>query len=186
LDEILIVSFATDLTINSGRDHLKNSVAPHATFSAGPDSPLGRHHAINPFVTKKTLSLIAGVVVLGSLSGNAVAETPGEETIQKCTQVLAANPQDANAYAERAKAYFIAHDCEEALRDFSKAITINDSDASYYGGRGDAYRALRQPAAPVRSRRTGPGGETAFHEYVFGAPKPGDGPVRALGGFGGN
>ena len=26
----------------------------------------------------------------------------------------------------------------------------------------------------------------AFHEYVFGAPKPGDGPVRALGGFSGN
>jgi hypothetical protein len=47
-------------------------------------------------------------------------------------------------------------------------------------------REIRQPAAPVRSRRTGPGGETAFHEYVFGAPKPGDGPVRALGGFGGN
>ena len=98
---------------------------------------------------EKTLSLIAGVVVLGSLSGNAVAEPPGEETIQKCTQVLAANPQDASAYAERAKAYFIAQDCEEALRDFSKAITINDSDASYYGGRGDAYRALRQDELAV-------------------------------------
>lgn len=30
---------------------------------------------------------------------------------------------------------------------------------------------------------TGPAGETAFHEYLFGAPRPGAGSVRATGGL---
>jgi len=91
---------------------------------------------------KRIHSFIAGVVLLGSLAGNAVAESPEEAIIQKCTRALAANPQDASAYAKRGAAYLTIKAPDEALNDFTEAIKLDDQKAGYFGGRGDCYRVL--------------------------------------------
>ena len=98
---------------------------------------------------KKILSLVAVAILIGTPTRVVVAQTAEDEIIEKTTQTLAANPQDANAYAQRGKAYLTNNAFEEALKDFTEAIAINDSNALYYGGRADAYRALRQDELAV-------------------------------------
>jgi len=90
---------------------------------------------------KNIQAIIAGIVLLGFASGVRSAETPEDAIIEKCTQTLTANPQDAAAYGQRGAAYIKKKDYAKAVADFTEAIKLNDK-GDFYGGRGDGYRML--------------------------------------------
>lgn len=59
-----------------------------------------------------------------------------KEAVADFTQVIAVNPQDANAYNRRGDAFYRLKDYQNAYSDSSKAIELNPKDANAYYDRG--------------------------------------------------
>jgi tetratricopeptide (TPR) repeat protein len=59
--------------------------------------------------------------------------------IKSCSEIIQRSPNDATAYHNRAFAYELAGDLDNALADYSKVIALAPSDASAYVDRGRAY-----------------------------------------------
>ena len=62
-----------------------------------------------------------------------------DKIIADCTKILETNPNDADAYFKRGKAYLYKKNYNKAIDDFTRAITINPNDADAYCGRGRCY-----------------------------------------------
>ena len=62
-----------------------------------------------------------------------------ELRIRGCTGLIQRVPNDAAAYHNRAVAYGLAGDVDNAIADYSKVIEIAPSNASAYDNRGRAY-----------------------------------------------
>jgi tetratricopeptide (TPR) repeat protein len=59
--------------------------------------------------------------------------------IKGCSDIIERAPNDASAYHNRAFAYGLAGDLDNAIADYSKVIALTPSDASAYVNRGRAY-----------------------------------------------
>lgn len=59
--------------------------------------------------------------------------------IKSCTQLIAADAKDADAYFHRGSALVLKGDTTRAIDDFSKAIEIKPGYAKAYNSRGTAY-----------------------------------------------
>jgi tetratricopeptide (TPR) repeat protein len=66
------------------------------------------------------------------------SEGKDELAIENFTKAIELNPNDANAYIERARAYKY-NDFNKALNDYTKAIELNPNEADFYIKRADAY-----------------------------------------------
>jgi tetratricopeptide (TPR) repeat protein len=93
---------------------------------------------------KKIHAVFASIVLLGVAAATGSAETPEEAIIQECTQALAANPRDAEAYGRRGAAYVKTKAYDKALPDFIEAIKIDPQNGTFFCGRGDCHRMLGQ------------------------------------------
>jgi tetratricopeptide (TPR) repeat protein len=59
--------------------------------------------------------------------------------IKGCSDIIERSPDDATAYHNRAFAYELAGDLDDAIADYSKVIALAPSNASAYVNRGRAY-----------------------------------------------
>jgi len=59
--------------------------------------------------------------------------------IKGCSDIIQRAPDDATAYLNRAFAYGLAGEIENAIADYSKAIALAPSTAGAYANRGHAY-----------------------------------------------
>lgn len=62
-----------------------------------------------------------------------------DNVITVCNNILAINPENAEAYYNRGYAYFSKNLLEEAITDYSKAIALNPDYYAAYNSRGAAY-----------------------------------------------
>jgi tetratricopeptide (TPR) repeat protein len=59
--------------------------------------------------------------------------------IKGCSDIIERAPDDATAYLNRAFAYGLVGDVDNAIADYSKVIALAPSNASAYANRGRAY-----------------------------------------------
>jgi len=59
--------------------------------------------------------------------------------IKGCSDIIQRAPNDASAYHNRAFAYGLAGDIDNAIADYSRVIALAPSNASAYSNRGRAY-----------------------------------------------
>ena len=95
-------------------------------------------------IFRRTFAAIFLVACVFSVSVVGAA-TPQEE-IQRYTQEIQINPNNAAAYFKRGIAYYDLRQHERAIQDYNKAIQINPNLAEVYNNRGIAYRALGDEA----------------------------------------
>jgi tetratricopeptide (TPR) repeat protein len=62
-----------------------------------------------------------------------------ELRIKGCSEIIQRAPNDASAFHNRAVAYGLAGDIDNAIADYTKVIEIAPSNASAYDNRGRAY-----------------------------------------------
>jgi len=80
-------------------------------------------------------------------AGTGFATTAAERQIYQraiadFTQAIRLDPNNANTYNERGRAYSQIEDYNRAVADFTQAIRLEPNFASAYSGRGSAYREL--------------------------------------------
>ena len=59
--------------------------------------------------------------------------------IKGCSKIIQRDPNDATAYHNRAAAYGLAGDIDNAIADYTKVIEIAPNNVSAYENRGRAY-----------------------------------------------
>ena len=59
--------------------------------------------------------------------------------IKGCSKIIQRDPNDATAYHNRAAAYGLAGDIDNAIADYTKVIEIAPNNVSAYDNRGSAY-----------------------------------------------
>jgi len=62
-----------------------------------------------------------------------------EQRIKGCSVIIERAPKDATAYHNRAVAYELAGEIDNAIADYTKTIEITPDNASAYDNRGRAY-----------------------------------------------
>ena len=95
----------------------------------------------------KSMRLLLIVVAIVSAASEVLASDEqdcfqGREPqlrIKGCSEIIQRAPNDATAYHNRAVAYGLAGDIDNAIADFTKVIEIAPSNASAYDNRGRAY-----------------------------------------------
>jgi tetratricopeptide (TPR) repeat protein len=65
-----------------------------------------------------------------------------EQEIEQLTRLIDEHPCDARLYGERGWAYYDSGQMPLAIRDFDRAIALDDREAEYRVGRGEAYRRM--------------------------------------------
>lgn len=65
-----------------------------------------------------------------------------DEAIAMCTQAIALNADDADAYTTRGRAYLIKGDTQQAIKEYNAAIAIAPKDPEAYYNRAVAYKTL--------------------------------------------
>ncbi|MEN6449428.1 MAG: tetratricopeptide repeat protein [Thermoguttaceae bacterium] len=79
----------------------------------------------------------------------AVVLVPGQ-MILRPTQAIQHNPQDADAFVSRARAYRLFTRYEDAVSDYTRAIDLGVCNAETLYGRGDAYHNLGRQQEAIR------------------------------------
>jgi tetratricopeptide (TPR) repeat protein len=79
--------------------------------------------------------------------------------IKGCSEMIERVPEDATAYHNRAFAYALAGDIDNAIEDYSKVIALAPSNASAYANRGRAYASKGDYGRAVED-------ETKAHELM--------------------
>ena len=100
--------------------------------------------------------------------------------IKGCSEMIERAPEDATAYHNRAFAYALAGDIDNAIEDYSKVIALAPGNASAYANRGRAYASKGDYVRAVED-------ETKAHELMAKAtaeppvvaPKPAKAPKKA-------
>jgi tetratricopeptide (TPR) repeat protein len=92
---------------------------------------------------RKLLSVVAIVCAASSALANDEKDCfQGYEPqlrIKGCSNIIQRSPGDATAYHNRAFAYEMVGDFDNAIADYSKVIALAPSNASAYANRGRAY-----------------------------------------------
>src|SRR5262245_29357573 len=109
------------------------------------------------------LSVAAIVWVASSVFANDEQDCfQGQEPqlrIKGCSEMIERAPEDAAAYHNRAFAYALAGNIDNAIDDYSKVIALAPSNASAYANRGRAYANKGDYARAVED-------ETKAHELM--------------------
>jgi tetratricopeptide (TPR) repeat protein len=96
--------------------------------------------------------------------------------IKGCSEMIERAPEDATAYHNRAYAYALAGEIDNAIEDYSKAIALAPSNAGAYANRGRAYASKGDYTRAVED-------ETKAHELMAKAtaeaPAPPVKPAKA-------
>src|SRR5262249_18525599 len=71
------------------------------------------------------------------------------KAIDDCTEVIALEPTNGNAYALRANLYYTSQDLERAEADSNQAISLEPTLAAARGVRGRVYCVLREYAKAI-------------------------------------
>jgi tetratricopeptide (TPR) repeat protein len=79
--------------------------------------------------------------------------------IKGCSEMIERAPEDAIAYHNRAFAYALAGDIDNAIEDYSKVIALAPGNASAYASRGRAYATKGDYVRAVED-------ETKAHELM--------------------
>jgi tetratricopeptide (TPR) repeat protein len=79
--------------------------------------------------------------------------------IKGCSEMIGRAPDDATAYHNRAFAYALAGEIDNAIEDYSKVIALAPSNASAYANRGRAYASKGDYTRAVED-------ETKAHELM--------------------
>jgi tetratricopeptide (TPR) repeat protein len=82
-----------------------------------------------------------------------------ELRIKGCSEMIGRAPDDATAYHNRAFAYALAGEIDNAIEDYSKVIALAPSNASAYANRGRAYAIKGEYTRAVED-------ETKAHELI--------------------
>jgi tetratricopeptide (TPR) repeat protein len=82
-----------------------------------------------------------------------------ELRIKGCSELIQRGPDDAIAYHNRAVAYGLAGDVDNAIADYTKVIQISPDNASAYDSRGRAYASKGDYTQAVAD-------ETKAHELM--------------------
>jgi tetratricopeptide (TPR) repeat protein len=93
------------------------------------------------------LQLLLTVIAIVAVSSSVLANDEndcfqGHEPqlrIKGCSDVIQRSPDDATAYHNRAFAYELAGDLDDAIADYSKVVALAPSNASAYANRSRAY-----------------------------------------------
>ena len=112
----------------------------------------------------RRLSVVIGIAssaapVLASDEQDCFQGREPELRIRGCTELIQRVPNDAAAYHNRAVAYGLAGDVDNAIADYSKVIEIAPSNASAYENRGRAYASKGDHTHAVED-------ETKAHELL--------------------
>lgn len=83
-----------------------------------------------------------GMDFYGSSFENSIDESYYNEDVQKYTERIKQNPNDAEAYNNRGIVYFSLEKCYFAIKDFNKAIELNPNLEEAYYNRGTTYYHL--------------------------------------------
>ena len=67
-------------------------------------------------------------------------EFEAQQAIDKYSQTIKRDPNDANAYYDRGNAYFDNNEYDKAIADYTEAIRLDPKYGDYYTERGDAYQ----------------------------------------------
>jgi tetratricopeptide (TPR) repeat protein len=102
--------------------------------------------------------LAAAASVAGDEQDCFQAQEP-QVRIKACSDLIERTPEDATAYHNRAFAYALAGDVDNAIADYSKVIAIAPSTASAYANRGRAYASKGDYTHAVED-------ETKAHELI--------------------
>lgn len=65
-----------------------------------------------------------------------------DQALAECDKALEIDPQSAEAYCVRGRAWTLKHEYKKAIADLDKAIAINSKSAEAYSNRGDARLGL--------------------------------------------
>jgi serine/threonine protein kinase/WD40 repeat protein len=89
-------------------------------------------------------------VDLGDLAKqNRPVRAAPQQLIEKYTAALETNPNDAEAYHQRAHAYEKLAEYQKAVEDFTSALQRKADNAHFYEARGKNYVKLKEPAKAV-------------------------------------
>src|ERR1700752_5083410 len=104
------------------------------------------------------LAALLGFAVVAGACAPAAAQTAGKcsqdmtvdnnwwDAVTDCTQAIAQNSSDDNAYVNRCDAYINLGNYTSALADCSRAISLNSKNEAAYVGRCYIYSHLGQIA----------------------------------------
>jgi Flp pilus assembly protein TadD len=101
----------------------------------------------------------AAVPVLATDEQDCFQGQEAERRIKGCSEIIQRAPNDATAYHNRAVAYELAGDIDNAVADYTKVIAIAPSNASAYDNRGRAYASKGDYTHAVED-------ETKAHELM--------------------
>ena len=85
-----------------------------------------------------------GMDFYGSSFENSIDESYHNEDIQKYTEQIKKNPNNASVYYNRGTVYFVLEKYHLAIKDFDKAIQLNPNYLKAYYDRGSSYGNLGQ------------------------------------------
>jgi len=88
-----------------------------------------------------------------------------ELRIKGCSDMIQRSPNDPTAYHNRAFAYELAGDLDNAIADYSKVIVLAPNNASAYANRGRAYASQRDYVRAIED-------ETKAQELIAKANTP--------------
>ena len=102
----------------------------------------GKTTRVMKFVVQLFLAVVAIVWATASVFANDEQDCfQGHETqvrIRSCSDIIRRSPDVAAAYHNRAFAYEMAGDLDNAIADYSRVIALEPSNASAYANRGRA------------------------------------------------
>lgn len=93
------------------------------------------------FFRQRFLAVFLIMTVLFAVTG--CGSNDPNSGIQKYTEQINKNPDDAEAYYNRGTTYYYSGQYERAIQDFNKAIELNPKYAEAYGNRGETYYELK-------------------------------------------
>ncbi len=96
------------------------------------------------------MKLVRGLMAVAAIMSAAAPVAAGDEQdcfqgrepelrIKACSELIQRGPDDAIAYHNRAVAYGLAGDIDNAIADYTKVIQVAPDNASAYENRGRAY-----------------------------------------------
>jgi len=134
--------FALDQAGSSRNDKLRRVL--HSFPRIGFAAPLRR--------VLITFSILGAVIGAGGCAGGSVQSTSqqnapagGEGNIASLSEVISANPNNANAFNLRGTAYAQEGQLDEALADLNRAIQINPNFFQAYNNRAVVFTRLNRP-----------------------------------------
>src|SRR5207244_917477 len=101
----------------------------------------------------------AAAPVLASDEQDCFQGQEPELRIKGCSEIIQRAPNDATAYHNRAVAYGLAGDIDNAIADYTTVIELAPSNASAYDNRGRAYASKGDYTHAVED-------ETKAHELM--------------------